>query len=183
MEAAVNKTHYTYEDWLSWDEDVRAEIIDGDLYMMAPPTRQHQGILTELTRQLANFLKGKSCKVYPAPFGVKLFENEDTALEPDIVVICDKSKLNEKGCNGAPDLVVEILSPSTGSRDKVLKFNNYLRAGVREYWIVDPDTKTVSVNVLDNSKYTHYAYANADTIPVSVLEGCQITLPDVFSEE
>lgn len=182
MELARKKEYYTFEDWLSWEEDVRAEIIDGELIMMAPPTQQHQGILGEVYRQLANFLKGKPCKVFPAPFGVRLSENDDTALEPDIVVVCDKSKLDGKICNGAPDMVVEILSPSTSRRDKLVKFNLYLKAGVREYWIVDPDTKTVSAYILQDGEYITKAYGDEDTVDVQVLEGCQINLTDVFAE-
>jgi Uma2 family endonuclease len=143
---AEKKSYYTYADVLEWDEDVRAEIIDGGLYMMtsdaeasnksflaangpkvrmAPPARVHQMVLMELARQLGNFLQGKSCEVYPAPFGVRLFpkddQSDDTFVEPDIVVVCDSSKLDDKGCNGAPDLAVEILSSSTARYDRVVK--------------------------------------------------------------
>jgi Uma2 family endonuclease len=133
---AEKKSYYTYADVLEWDEDVRAEISDGKLYMMtsdaeasnksflaangpkvsmATPARVHQDILWELSRQFGNFLQGKPCKGYSAPFGVRLFpredQSDDTFVEPDIVVVCDSSKLDDKGCNGAPDLAVEILSP------------------------------------------------------------------------
>jgi Uma2 family endonuclease len=174
--------YYTYKDWLSWDEDFRAELIDGQIVMMAPPSRTHQKVSVELVRQLANFLKGKSCQVFHAPFGVRLSKTEDTVFEPDIVVVCDKSKLNKKFCDGAPDFVIEILSPSTARYDRFIKLLKYQRAGVREYWIVDPDTKSVNVFMLENKKYVVSAYGDDDVVPVTVLEGCEIALADVFGE-
>ncbi|GHV31078.1 hypothetical protein AGMMS4952_19100 [Spirochaetia bacterium] len=182
---------YTYADVLEWDEDFRAEIIEGELFMMSPPVRKHQEILGELSYQLATFLKGKSCKVYMGPFGVRLHPREDlrdkTLLEPDITVICDPSKLDDCGCNGAPDLIIEILSPSTRTRDKVRKYNLYMDAGVREYWIVDPKAETVQVYVLEDGRYVAASYSvepkvRGDTIPVTVLPGCTINLKEVFAE-
>ncbi|MDR1931698.1 MAG: Uma2 family endonuclease, partial [Spirochaetales bacterium] len=125
MPAAQEKeeSHYTYADYLEWGEDVRAEIIDGEVFMMSPPLRAHQGILGNLFFKLAAFLEGKPCEVYPAPFGVRLFPkndfSDDTVLEPDIVVVCDLSKLDDRGCNGAPDLIIEILSPSNARHDRI----------------------------------------------------------------
>jgi Uma2 family endonuclease len=177
---------YTYADLIEWDEDVRAELHDGEAVMMSPPVRIHQGISTELVLQLGNFLKGKNCKLYAAPFGVRLFPKKDrsdkTVFEPDIVVICDKEKLDERGCNGAPDLVIEITSPSTARYDRIYKFRKYQQAGVREYWIVDPDTMSVHVCILENDKYVVSAYDETETIPVTVLEGCEIDLKAVFAE-
>jgi Uma2 family endonuclease len=173
---------YTYEDWLSWDEDVRAELVDGEVYMMAPPSRRHQKIAGEIFGQLWAFLKGKPCEVYAGPFGVHLNEEEDTVFEPDVVVVCDKSKLDDKGCTGAPDLIVEVLSPSTGRMDKLLKLNKYQQAGVREYWIVDPQDLTVSANILEDGRYFITAYDEADVMPVAVLPGCEINLQEVFAE-
>jgi Uma2 family endonuclease len=181
---AQEKSYYTYADVLEWDEDVRAEIIDGELYMMATPTRSHQNIIWELTRQFGNFLQGKSCKGYYAPFGVRLFpqddQSDDTFVEPDIVVVCDSSKLDDRGCNGAPDLVVEILSPSTARHDRVVKFRKYLEAEVREYWIVSPEEKTVQVHILNDGQYITKTYDETDEAPVTVLPGCVIALPLVF---
>jgi Uma2 family endonuclease len=174
---------YTCEEIDSWDDDNRYELIDGELYMMAPPTRIHQKISGELFRQLSNFLLGKPCEVYPAPFGVKLNKNNKTRVEPDITVVCDKKKLDDAGCNGAPDLIIEILSPSNHRHDRMTKFNKYLQAGVREYWIVDPKEKIVTVNILEKGKYYNKNYDNIDTIPVSVLEGCEIDLKGVFLDE
>jgi Uma2 family endonuclease len=178
------ETHYTYADVLEWDEDVRAEIIDGEIYMMAPPFRNHQELLTKLLVEIANFLKGKPCKVYPAPFGVRLFpkkdNTDDTFLEPDIVVVCDSSKLDKRGCNGAPDLVIEILSPSTTRKDRIVKFNKYQQAGVREYWLVDGDEKNITVYTLEDKRFVASLYEAEETVKVSVLPGCEIDLKDIF---
>ena len=107
---------------------------------------------------------------------------DDTVVQPDLVVICDHSKLSGTGCVGAPDMVIEILSPSTARNDRTLKFDIYRRSGVREYWIVDPDTKTVSVHVLKSGEYVTRAYTDADSVAVHVLEGCTINLADVFED-
>jgi Uma2 family endonuclease len=181
---AYEKPYYTYTDVLKWDENFRAEVIDGELYVMSLPVRFHQGILMELAGQLRDFLKEKPGKVYPAPFGVRLSPrddlSDDTFLEPDIVVVCDTSKLDDKGCNGAPDLVIEILSPATARHDRVVKFRKYLEAGVREYWIVNPDEKTVQVHILDNDRYITKTYDETDEVPVTVLPDCVIALAPVF---
>jgi len=174
---------YTVEEWLSWDEDVRAELHEGSLVMMAPPSRRHQSILMELSAQLWQFLKGKPCKVFPAPFGVRLSDDEDTALEPDIVVVCDVSKLGDRICHGAPDMVIEILSPSTARIDRVVKFRKYQQAGVKEYWIVDPDLNLLHACVLKDGAYVMSVFEPEDIAPVTVLEGCEINLSDVFGEE
>jgi Uma2 family endonuclease len=195
-----DKSRYTYADMLEWDEGYRAEIIDGVLYAADPPATYHQGIVVELLFQLKSFLKGKSAKVFPGPFGVRLFPKEDlsdsTVLEPDITVVCDLSKLDKRGCNGAPDMIIEILSPSNTPHDLVYKFNKYLKAGVREYWTVDGDSKSAQVHILDNSaaqpRYITSLYgvfdpANPDSVdgpdavPVSVLPGCVIDLKEVFA--
>jgi Uma2 family endonuclease len=182
MALPQENARYTYEDWLAWDEDPRFELIDGEPCMMAPPSRRHQQISFEIGRQLGNFLKGKPCQAYSAPFGVRLSKTEDTVLEPDITVVCDPSKLDDRGCSGAPDLIVEVLSPSSARHDRMVKFNKYQGAGVREYWIVDPETKTVQVCILRGSYYGVTMYADTDTAPVGVLPGCGISLPDVFEE-
>ena len=151
---------YTFADALSWEEDERIEIIEGDAVMMSPPLREHQAISGALFAQLYRYLEGKQCQVYAAPFAVRLFEREgdrpedvDTMVEPDITVVCDPSKLDDVGCKGAPDLVMEILSPSTQRHDKLTKFNLYQRAGIREYWIVDPAGKSVQVFALEDRQH------------------------------
>jgi len=190
MALPAEKARYTFADYLTWGEHERIELFEGEAVMMAPPSRVHQEILTELTRQLANFLEGKRCKVYPAPFGVRLFEKDgdapedvDTVVEPDISVVCDRSKLDEHGCKGAPDLIIEILSPSTARHDRLVKLGQYQRAAVREYWIVSPAEKTVQVFLLeDGSLIPHEVYGDTGIAEVNVLEGCFIKLDKVFSE-
>jgi Uma2 family endonuclease len=174
--------YYTYEDYLSWPDYPRYELIDGVPYMLAAPTPEHQRILGELHVQFHAFLKGKTCQVFLSPFDVRLKENpfNDTIVQPDLLVVCDKNKITKKGCEGAPDLVIEIESPSSGKMDKMIKFNRYLQAGVREYWIVDPDAQIVQVHLLHDGKYITSPYGSKDTIPVHVLSECKIDLSDVF---
>jgi len=173
---------YTYADYCTWDDSKRWELIDGVAYAMVPgPTGTHQEISGELHRQLANYLRGRPCKVFAAPYDVRLSadSDDDTVVQPDLVVVCDRTKLSEAGCKGAPDLVIEIVSPSTARHDKLIKFNLYKKAGVREYWIVDPDSKTVSVHFLESGTYN--VYGDEGTVSVQVLDGCEIILPDVFA--
>ena len=190
MAFPVEKERYTFADVLTWDENERIEIINGEAVMMAPPSRIHQKISGEIFRQLANYLEGKKCEVYPAPFGVRLFEKDgdtpddvDTMVEPDISVICDKKKLDKHGCKGAPDMVIEILSPSTRRHDRLVKLNLYQRAGVREYWIVSPGEQTVEVLLLEAGRLVpHGFYEKNDIAKVNVLEGCFLELSKVFGE-
>ena len=190
MTLPSRQVRYTFADVLTWDEGENIEIIDGEAFMMATPSRIHQKISMELSRQLANYLEGKSCEVYPAPFSVRLFEqdgdrpeNVDTAVEPDISVVCDRSKLDKYGCKGAPDMIIEILSPSTRRHDRLVKLNLYQRAGVREYWIADPDNASVQVFTLDSSALKiREDYGREDVAKVNVLDGCFIELSKVFSE-
>lgn len=191
MEQPTEKI-YTYADLLALGDDVRAELIDGELYMMAPPSRIHQKISFELSRQIGNFLVDKPCEAYSAPFGVRLFQDDDESLnnskdwvEPDIVVVCDHSKLIDAGCKGAPDLIIEILSPSNIGHDRLVKFNLYQRAGVREYWIVDPLNCSVEVCLLNEEKrlLLTEVYSKKDIAKVNVLPGCEIDLSKVFPEE
>ena len=151
---SVNR--YTVEDIQNLPEGQRAEIINGRWYDMATPTRQHQGIVMSLSVALYDHIKekGGDCKVYPAPFAVFLNKDNRNYFEPDISVICDHSKLSDRGCEGAPDLVVEVTSESTKSRDLFLKLNKYKDAGVREYWVVDPLTDTVNVYEFDEKYET-----------------------------
>lgn len=181
---------YTYEDMLSWDGDTRYELYDGRPVALASPSRRHQEIISELNGQFRNYLLGKSCKVYPAPLDVRLFERKGdrpgdtgTVVQPDLMVVCDPEKLDKHGVRGAPDLVIEVLSPTSAVYDRLLKFNLYRQAGVREYWIVDPDERIVTVFTLQNGQYFACVYGPGDQIPVGVLESCSIDLATVFSEE
>ena len=192
MPSPEKNKRYTYADYYTWDDGKRRELIDGVPYVMfgdescvmsPAPAWTHQSISSNIFGQLFMFLRDKTYKVFHSQFDVRLNADtgDDTVFQPDIVVICDLSILGGTGCLGAPDMVIEILSPSTAGRDRVLKFNAYLHAGVREYWIVDPDCKTVSVHLLENGKYVTKAYAEHDTVPVNVLEGCEIDLVEVFA--
>ena len=183
LEALKTEKYCTFEDWLALDDGVYAELMDGEIFMMAQPLRRHQEVLMELSRQFANFLDGKPCGVYPAPFGVRLTADEDKVFEPDIVVVCDQSKLKDWGCEGAPELVAEILSPSTSRYDKQTKFNEYLRAAVGEYWIVDPADKTVTAHRLKDGEYVTKVYSEPDTVPSAALPGCGIDLSRVFRDK
>jgi len=184
MEALRKDERYTYADYRTWDGGERWELINGIPYAMSPaPSRTHQRILGELHGRLWQFLQDKPCEVYVAPFDVRLNalgDNDDDVFQPDILVVCDKTKLDENGLNGAPDMAIEIISPSTAIRDKVLKFNKYRHVGVREYWIVDPTDKTVMVFILENKQYLAKCYTSTDTVSVHILEGCAISLSDVF---
>jgi Uma2 family endonuclease len=176
---------YTYSDYLSWDDSERWELIGGVPFAMPPaPSRQHQFASGSIYVQLSNYLRGKTCEAYIAPFDVRLNPegDDDTVVQPDVIVVCDKSKLNDRGCKGAPDLVVETLSDSTARRDRWVKYNLYKNAGVREYWIVDTDSKTVAINALVNGEYLGKSYGDTDMAPVGVLPGCSINLQDVFME-
>jgi len=174
----------TYADYASWDDDNRYELIDGVVHAMSAPTANHQRVLLSLARKLGNYLDDKPCEVFVAPFDVCIMgkgDDDDTVVQPDVLVICDEVKLeNGKYCNGAPDLAIEILSPSTASLDRIKKLNKYLQAGVREYWIVDPEERNIVVNILDNEEYIVSTYEETETIPVHVLEGFDIALTDIF---
>ncbi len=136
----LKKELYTSDDYWNLPEGERAELINGQFYAMAPPSRIHQELVMELSATLRDYIKSHdgNCKVYPSPFAVNLDAEDNNWVEPDISVICDKSKLTDRGCSGAPDLIVEIVSPSSRKMDYVWKAGLYMDAGVREYWIVDP---------------------------------------------
>ena len=186
---------FTYEDILKLDDGVRAEIIDGVLYMMSPPGASHQRILMRLANIFYNFLEGKTCEAFIAPFGVRLFPKPDksdrTYLEPDLIVVCDPKKISEEGCEGAPDLIIEVLSPSNRRRGLLEKYNLYLKAKVKEYWVIYPKERVVEVNLYKNDRYFAQDYGFnepgikerdrvPETIPVSVLPGFEINVKDIF---
>ena len=188
MEELIREKSYTYEDLLSWDDGNRYELYDGILVVMESPSDTHQAISMELARQLANFLVGKKCKAFSAPFDVRLFEKPgdspedvDTVVQPDLMVVCDQSKLDRHGIYGAPDLVVEIISPSTQRYDRLVKLDLYQRAGVQEYWIVDPLYRSVQVLTLTGGQLLpKEVYGRTGIARVNVLEGCFIDLSTVF---
>ena len=155
--ALVQQKNYTIDDIYALPEGQRAELIDGRLYMMAPPIRIHQKLISQFTKIIGNYTDTRqgTCEVYPAPFAVFLNEDDLNYVEPDISVICDKGKLNDKGCNGAPDWIIEIVSPSTSRIDYGIKLFKYRSAGVREYWIVNPYKKSVMVYDLEKDEQSN----------------------------
>lgn len=154
---------HTIADIYALPEGTRAELIDGVMYMMAPPNRRHQDISFSLSRKIADYIDSKhgSCKVYPAPFAVFLNADDKNYVEPDISVICDRSKLNDKGCTGAPDWVVEIVSPGSRRMDYFTKLFKYRTAGVREYWLVDPDKNRITVYSFESEDTMEYSFSDS----------------------
>lgn len=190
MAQPARKEQYSLADYLLWDNNEHTELIEGVPVMMAPPSPRHQFISMALSAQLHNFLEGKKCRVVTAPFAVRLFEQDgdspetvDTVVEPDISVICDRSRLDKHGYKGAPEMVIEILSPSTRRHDRMVKLNLYQKAGVKEYWIVSPEEGTVQVHLLTEGLFSfHELYERNDIAKVNVLDGCFIELSKVFAE-
>lgn len=180
---------FTYADYLTWPDDERWEIIDGVAYdMTPPPLRVHQRILLRLARFLDEFFEGKPCEVNVSPFGVRIPEKDEadekirTVVQPDISVVCNPEKLDDRGCRGAPDLVIEILSPSTASYDAIVKRRRYERAGVREYWLVDPVNRIVTVQKRQtDGTFGQIAYFSADDhLATDLFPGLDIDLSRVF---
>jgi Uma2 family endonuclease len=190
----AEKRSYTYKDYLEFPDVPRVEILYGDVYQMSAPTYGHQAILVEMTRQFSNFLFEKPCKVVAAPFDVRLFadpatdeahdKKDDTmVVQPDISIICDAKKIHRRGCYGAPNLVVEILSPSNSKTDVFIKLNAYRQAGVEEYWIVDPETKTILCYILKDGSYAATFYGQTDKVPVGLFPGFYIDMAAAFAQD
>lgn len=164
--ALTQEKTYTLNDIYALPDGQRAELIDGQMYMMAPPKRIHQKLITELVSLIHQYIKDHddNCEIYPAPFAVFLNHDDHNYVEPDISVICDRNKLDEYGCNGAPDWVIEVISPGTDRMDYDIKLFKYRSSGVREYWIVNPFTRTVNVYDFEsNTGTTQYTFD--DKIP------------------
>ncbi len=183
------KKTYTYRDYLKWDDNVRVELINGVVYDMTPaPVRKHQEILTVLIVKFGTFLKDKKCRLYPAPFDVRFPsegespDDSSTVVQPDISIICDRGKLDEKGCVGAPDLVVEILSPATAAKDMREKLSLYERHGVREYWVIHPAEEILLVFLpgADGNYARPRVYSRDDVVAVKIFRGLKIHLSEVF---
>jgi len=182
---------FTYTDYLSWNNPTeRWELINGNAYDMSPaPGTMHQNLSIELSGIIWNFLKGKSCKVFAAPFDVRLPDNPDdpdneidNVVQPDLAVICDESKLDEKGCKGAPDLIIEILSPGTAKKDYREKYNLYEIHGVREYWIVDPNGAVSVYNLQENKCYNDgVIYEKIGIVKSTIIIGLEVSLKDLFA--
>jgi Uma2 family endonuclease len=184
------QARFTYADYLTWPDDERWEIIHGVPYNMSPsPDSRHQEVSWQLCQQLGRYLSGKQCKPFAAPFDVRfstLNQSDnyiETVVQPDIVVICDTSKIDVRGCNGAPDLIIEITSPSTGKNDLTIKFDLYQSYAVKEYWIVHPYEQTVMVfRLQDNGAYgLPERFSYSDKIAVPMLGELAIDLAEVFA--
>jgi len=180
--------HYTYADYKEWDldEGERFELLNGEAFAMSAPSAKHQMILGELFAQIHVFLKGKPCKIFPAPFDVRLFYRadgkDDTVVQPDISVICDRQKIGPEGCRGAPDFVVEILSPSNSAIEMQQKLELYRESGVKELWIIDPENNLLTVYLLQGDIIYSKNYKKTDTVAVTVLQGLNIALEEIFAD-
>ncbi len=170
----------TLEEYENLPGDIRAEVFDGQIYYMASPSQEHQTILTELLVSIRNYLrkKGDQCRIFPAPFDVKLSDQPLTVVQPDLMIVCDKSKLDGKRCNGAPDFIIEIVSPGNPADDYIRKLYYYKNAGVREYWIVDPRRKLVTVNHFEGNTL-NVQYSFDSTIKVNIYDDFYIHFPDI----
>lgn len=179
--ALAQEKVYTIDDIYALPEGERAELIDGQIYNMAPPKRIHQQLSGRLYQTIANYIDRKQgeCEVYPAPFAVFLNADDKTYVEPDISIICDKDKLNDYGCNGAPDWIIEIVSPSTERMDYGIKLFNYRSSKVREYWIINPSKQTVMVYDFEHELDTKQ-YSFNDTIPVCIYQDLKINIADLL---
>ena len=177
--------HYTYADYLSWEGPERYQLLYGEVFMMASPSVAHQAILMELSRQFSNCLIGKPCRVFAAPLDVRLFpeddNSDDTVVQPDLLVVCDRGKLSKGSVNGPPDIVIEVISPSTSNKEFLLKFRAYLDAEVREYWIIEPEQRLVQVHVSENGHFVGSSYRENDSVPSSVLKGFSIDLKTIWA--
>ena len=172
--ALAQERIFTIDDIYDLPDGKRAELIDGQIYYMAPPNRKHQKIVRILTQSIANYIdhKGGPCEVYPTPFAVFLNEDDINYVEPDVSVICDPSKLNDKGCNGAPDWIIEVVSPSSRQLDCSTKLFKYRSAGVQEYWIVDPDKMRITVWNFKDDNTEEYTFL--DSVPVNIYDDFSI---------
>ena len=173
---------YTTADIYDLPDGHRAELIDGQIYYMAPPSRRHQKISMELSATIRDYIRSHngSCEVYSAPFAVFLSEDDRNYVEPDISVICDPNKLTDRGCTGAPDWIIEIVSPSSRRMDYFVKLFKYRSSGVREYWIVDPDKKQIIAYDFINDDMNQYTFA--DSVKVGIYEDLVIDFAEITKD-
>ena len=172
--ASIQEKIYSIDDIYALPDGERAELIDGQIYYMAPPSRKHQDIVGELFGTIREYIKSKkgTCRPYVSPFAVFLNENDKSYVEPDICVICDSRKLHEKGCVGAPDWIMEIVSPGSRPMDYYKKLFQYRTAKVREYWIIDYERNLVTVYDFQNDTAANYTFS--DSVPVGIYPGFSI---------
>lgn len=176
MNAAKKEELYTIDDIEALPDGERAELIDGKIYYLAAPSTAHQRIVHFFDKTIGNYIDSNNgqCEVFPAPFAVYLNKDKTNYVEPDISVICDSTKLDEKGCHGAPDWVIEIVSSSSATMDYYIKLIKYTKAGVKEYWVVDPVKSIVTVYNIENMEMDKYTFD--DDIPVGIYEGFSIKI-------
>ena len=178
---------YTYAEYLLWKFEERVELLKGKLFKMSAPSPTHQMVQSNLNIELGLFFKGKKCQIYPAPFDVRLLkESQDdkniyTVVQPDICVVCDPEKIDKRGCDGAPDLAVEILSPGNSKKEMKYKYALYEEAQVPEYWIIDPDHQNVLVYILKDGKYLNPINIVEGNIPSQKFPSLSIHTDDIFS--
>lgn len=170
---------YTFDDIRALPENVRAELIDGQIYYMAHPKTVHQILVTKIASLIDHYIddKGGSCKVFTGPFGVYLDEKTNTFVEPDVCVVCDSDKVDSEGCNGAPDWVIEIVSPSSVRMDYMKKLFKYRTAGVREYWIIDPMKSRILVYRFEKDTIDEYNFS--DSVPAGIFEDLSIDFSEI----
>ncbi len=175
MPAPAQQRLYTIYDIYALPDGERAELIDGQIFYMAPPSTRHQRILSFLHLEIGNYIrsKGGTCEVFPAPFAVFLYEDDSKYLEPDISVVCDKNRLDEHGCKGAPDWIIEIVSPSSRAMDYYTKLSLYREAGVSEYWIVDPLKQIILVYNMQQAA-APAIYSFSDTVKANIYDNLEI---------
>lgn len=176
MDALRRENVYTINDIYALPDGERAELIDGKIYYMAPPNTKHQRLVSDLHYQIKDFIRKNNgeCEVFPAPFAVFLNQEDTNYVEPDISVICDENKLTDKGCNGAPDWIIEIVSPGNKAMDYFTKLFKYRAADVREYWIVDPAKETVMVYRFEKETMEEYSFG--EDVPVGIYDGFSIKI-------
>lgn len=174
MDALRKEEIYTIDDIYALPDGERAELIDGKIYYMSPPNTRHQRLVHFFDREIGNYIQSKNgeCEVFPAPFAVFLNEDNTNYVEPDLSVICDKNKITDKGCKGAPDWVIEIVSPGNKPMDYFTKLFKYRTAGVREYWIVDPTKERITVYGFEKETMEEYSFG--EDVPVGIYEGFSI---------
>jgi len=181
MSLAEQKIYYTEADYYNLPDDIQAEIIQGEIYYKAAPNIRHQEISSELHAAIYNNIKakGNSFKLFHAPIDVKLSDSPTTIIQPDLMVICDKNKLDKNRCNGAPGWIIEIISSSTASYDYITKLNLYFESGVKEYWIVDPVSEKITVFHLEKSKFSTNTYTFEDKIQVGIFDNFYIDFKEI----
>lgn len=180
---------YTYADYIKWKFEERVELLKGKIFKMGAPSTTHQRISMQMGSTINAYLKGKPCEVFSAPFDVRIprktIEDKDiiTVFQPDLCVICDPSKIDDRGCLGAPDIVIEILSPANNKKELKYKYEIYEEAGVKEYWIIDPREKSVQINLLTNDKLISHGYLfEEDKITSELLPGFSLDLGILFDK-